>query len=63
MADAERALRLRDVTEVTSLSRATIERLIREGSFPQARRMGGVVFWLASEVTAWIRACPVRTAQ
>ena len=37
--------------------------LVRDGAFPQARRAGGCVFWLHSEVTAWMRSCPMRVAQ
>lgn len=42
------------------LSKSTLERLIREGSFPKPREFSGRrVGWLVSEVDAWIDARPI----
>jgi predicted DNA-binding transcriptional regulator AlpA len=63
MGDGEdKALRLKDVLALTTLSRATLKRLELSGQFPNARRAGpGVRFWLRSEVVDWMRACPTRS--
>lgn len=54
-----RAMRLREVTQATGLSRSTIWRLRREGRFPVARRLSdGVIGWLETDVLQWIRARP-----
>jgi prophage regulatory protein len=51
---AERFLPLREVLELTSLSRSQIYRLISRGTFPDSIALGGRVAWLESEVHAWI---------
>jgi prophage regulatory protein len=44
-----------EVRRVTSLSRSTLERKVRAGSFPAPRRIvGRKLAWKASEVAAWI---------
>ena len=48
-------IKLRDVMELTSLSRATIYRFIAEGRFPKQVNLGGYsVAWVESEVMEWL---------
>ena len=43
----------------TGLSRPSIYRYMKRGLFPQSRRIGpNRVAWLASDILAWIEACP-----
>jgi prophage regulatory protein len=53
-------VRLPEVITLVGLSRPTIYRLIREGSFPSQRKIGGghASGWLLSEVEAWARSLP-----
>lgn len=48
-------LNIRDVTRITSLSRASIYRLMTAGRFPSAIRLSarGRVAWRSSEVRTW----------
>ena len=57
-------LRLTDVMRETSLSKTSVYRFIREGTFPRPRRIGRrCVAWPASEIDAWKAACPTTTAR
>jgi prophage regulatory protein len=48
-------LTLRDVEELTRLSRSTIERLERAGKFPLRRRVSTrAVRWAEAEVERWL---------
>ena len=49
-------LRLRDVLRLTSLSQATIYRMVQRGEFPRPRRTSrqGAVRWRRSEVREWL---------
>ncbi|WP_386340548.1 AlpA family transcriptional regulator [Xanthomonas citri pv. citri] len=48
-------LRLRDVCQITGLSRSCIYNYVAAGLFPKQRQMGiRAVRWLASEVHAWM---------
>jgi prophage regulatory protein len=52
-----RLLRFPDVRNRTGLSRSTIWRLERDGSFPRHRRISAnAVAWPEDEVVAWIRS-------
>jgi predicted DNA-binding transcriptional regulator AlpA len=53
-----RALKIRDVEAVTKLTASTIRRLESRGEFPKRRRLGGSVFWLADEVSAFLESRP-----
>ena len=56
----DRLLRRREVEELTGLSRASIYRLMRSGSFPLPVRVSATaVRWKASDITAWIESRPV----
>ena len=47
------------VCKKTSLSRTSLYRMIREGSFPKARRVGvNRSAWWSTEVIAWMAALP-----
>jgi len=49
-------LRLSAVTAATGLSRASIYRRIRQGTFPAPVSLGGrAVGWLESEIGGWIQ--------
>ena len=50
-------LRCREVVKYCGLSRATIERRVREGEFPKPIPLGGKAKgWLVSEVDAWLHS-------
>ncbi len=52
---ALRVIRIRAVEKKMGLSRATISRREREGSFPSRRRLGtNSVGWIEAEVDEWI---------
>ena len=55
----DKMLRLAEVMERTGLSRTTIWRYEREGSFPRRRKIGKtMVGWLASEIETWLNSRP-----
>lgn len=48
-------LRLRDVTHMVGLSRPTVYRMVKAGTFPaQVQLSTAAVGWLRSEVEQWI---------
>lgn len=52
----ERLLKIGDVMERTSLSRAHIYALMKRGDFPAQRKLGHrCARWVESEVDAWTR--------
>ena len=51
----ERLLRLREVVEITSLSRSTIYRMMNAGQFPQSVKIRSrSVRWKLSDINAWM---------
>lgn len=55
-----RLLSAYETAQKTSLSRAGIYRLIREGRFPQARRLSPRrIGWMEAEIDEWILAVAV----
>ena len=36
----------------------TLRSLIEQRGFPHPRKMGAKLFWLVSEVMAWLQECP-----
>lgn len=59
----DRLLKFEDVAEATNLSRATIYKRIRAGTFPQPRKLNNMVSrWLESEVDNWMQSLPAGTA-
>jgi|GEM_PF-421744 prophage regulatory protein len=51
----ERALRLRQVSQLTGLGRSMIYQMQAEGRFPQRIKLGDrAVGWLESEVRGWL---------
>jgi prophage regulatory protein len=55
-----RLLRIRQVLELTGLSRMTIYRMEREGRFPNRRRLGAnSIAWLDEDVLAWMSSRPL----
>jgi prophage regulatory protein len=52
-------LRIREVMEITCLSRMTIYRMEKAGGFPRRRRLGtNSVAWIESDVNTWIESRP-----
>lgn len=55
----EKHFRLPAVTEITSLSRSTIYRLMDEGRFPRPVKLTGKsVAWPESRIAEWLRTRP-----
>jgi prophage regulatory protein len=55
MTEQLQLLKIRDVTRLTSLHRATIYRAIERGEFPkQVRISRSRVAWRAAEISDWI---------
>lgn len=53
----DRFLRLDEVLHVTGLSRNTVYRRIREGTFPKQLRIGpNSVAWRQSEIVEWMNS-------
>ena len=51
-----RYIRFKELRKLIPLGRTTIWRMMREGRFPQSRRIGRMATaWLESEVEDWIR--------
>ena len=54
---------LRAVTEFTSLSRATVYRLMKLGTFPKPIKIGvNRVVWRFEDLQAWLSACAATSA-
>jgi len=54
--DSERILRTKDVLELVGLSRSTIWRMQRSGTFPQCVNLStNRIGWLYSDVMEWVR--------
>ncbi|GGB82132.1 transcriptional regulator [Marinobacterium zhoushanense] len=52
-----RLIRLPEVLRLTALSRTTLYRKIKGGTFPRATRLGArSVAWVEEEVQAWIKS-------
>ncbi len=51
-----RYIRFKELRKLIPLGRTTIWRMMREGRFPQSRRIGKMAAaWLESEVEDWIK--------
>ena len=62
-AEGEATLRLLSKPEVldkVGVTFPTIWKMMRGGTFPRARVVGGKSAWLESEIDAWIAALPER---
>lgn len=54
--DADRALRLPQVSAMTGLARSTIYALIANGEFPSPFKLSsGTSAWLESDIQTWLR--------
>ena len=52
-------LRLPEVAQLTGLSKPTIHRRYREGSFPRPVKLGAnAIGWRLNEIEAWIESLP-----
>jgi predicted DNA-binding transcriptional regulator AlpA len=49
-----------EILAITNLTFPTIWRMMRAGTFPRSRIVGGKSMWLSTEVEAWLAALPVR---
>ena len=59
---ADRLLRLNEVITRTGLSRSSIYRMMRDGSFPEPLKIGArAVRWPESEIEAWLASRPRAT--
>src|SRR2546429_9615376 len=59
-----RLLRIRQVMQVTGLSRMTIYRLERTGNFPHRGRLGSnSSAWFEGDVFHWAYSCPLDDSQ
>lgn len=57
-------LRTKHVLELTGLSRMTIYRMEKSGSFPARRQLGtNSVAWIEDDVAAWVRERPTPRAR
>jgi prophage regulatory protein len=56
----DRLLNKRQVLERVGVSYVTIWKWMSDGKFPQRRLVGRRIFWLESEIAAWISNRPVR---
>ena len=60
----DRLMRREEVEERTGLSRSTLYRKMREGTFPEPLRVGArAVRWPCSEIEAWLAARPRATGE
>ncbi|WP_221623294.1 helix-turn-helix transcriptional regulator [Burkholderia seminalis] len=53
---SERLLRLPTVIGMVGLGKTTIYDMMKEGSFPNPRRVRNLSLWVETEVQAWIRS-------
>ena len=60
-AENDRLLTKRELLDRVKLSYVQVWKLMRAGTFPRSRAIGGKLVWLESEINEWIRALP-RTA-
>jgi predicted DNA-binding transcriptional regulator AlpA len=56
----DRLLNKKQVLERVGVSYVSIWKWMRDGKFPQSRLVGRQIFWLESEIAAWIANRPVR---
>ena len=53
-----RYIRFKELRQRVPLGRTTIWRMMREGCFPQSRRIGkSARAWLENEIEEWIKKC------
>lgn len=51
---------LPDLPSIVTLAESTIQKMVREGSFPKPRQLSGRrVAWLLREVEEWAESCPI----
>jgi prophage regulatory protein len=59
-----RLLRIKEVMQITGLSRMTLYRMERVGHFPRRRQLGAhSVAWLEGDVSLWVQSRPVGLPQ
>jgi predicted DNA-binding transcriptional regulator AlpA len=49
-----------DVLDRVGVTYPTVWKMMRNGTFPRSRVIGGRTAWIEAEVEAWIAALPVR---
>jgi prophage regulatory protein len=55
-----RLLDRKELLAKVNLTYPTIWKMMREGTFPHSRAIGGKVVWIESEVDDWIARLPLR---
>lgn len=64
MTEHNRLLRRREVEALTALSRSSLYRKMREGTFPEPIRVGSrAVRWRERELVAWLASRPRATGE
>jgi prophage regulatory protein len=61
---SERLIRLPQVLDMVGLGKTTVYAMIKDGNFPQPRKVRGLSVWVESEVQNWVRsvvAAPVES--
>jgi predicted DNA-binding transcriptional regulator AlpA len=56
----QRLLGKPEILAITGTSFPTIWQMMRAGTFPRSRIVGGRSMWLATDIDAWIAGLPVR---
>jgi prophage regulatory protein len=55
-----RLLSKREVLSIVSVSYPTLWSMMRAGTFPRSRVVGGKSMWLSTDIEAWLATLPVR---
>ena len=50
----------REILALTGLTYPTVWKMMRAGTFPRARIVGGKSMWLRTEIDTWMAALPLR---
>ena len=55
-----RLMSRREILALTGLTYPTVWKMMRAGTFPRARIVGGKSMWLRTEIDTWMAALPLR---
>jgi prophage regulatory protein len=53
---SERLIRLPEVLDMVGLGKTTVYAMMKDGEFPQPRKVRGLSVWVESEVQEWIKS-------
>jgi len=62
MSKSIKFIKLKEVIDLTELSRSSVYRLMKSGNFPKQRKLspqGRASRWIESEVLEWMSACEI----